>query len=85
MQTMCPGPAVGFDQVRALELLAVFEGKGIVGMALTYELFKIYQWFRWFSESGISTSDMKWVMDTLIFSHGLFTLEVFLCLEVKPG
>jgi hypothetical protein len=27
---------------------------------------------------------MKRVMDTLIFSHGLFALEVFLCLEVKP-
>jgi hypothetical protein len=50
-------------------------------MALTYELFKIYQWLRWFSESGISTSDMKRVMVTLIFSHGLFTLEVFFVLR----
>ena len=53
-------------------------------MALTYELFQIYQWLRWFSEAGIPTSDMKRVMDTLILSHGLFAWEVFLCFEVKP-
>jgi hypothetical protein len=46
-------------------------------MALMYELFQIYQSLGWFAKSGISTGDMKRVMDTLIFSHCLFALEVF--------
>jgi hypothetical protein len=54
---------------------------GYTRMALTYELFQIYQWLRWFSEAGIPTSDMKRVMDTLIFSHGLFALGVFFVLR----